>query len=44
MKKEDKRGRLDREVDKKISREIFEQNEKKNYCDMHKNIHLLVWV
>lgn len=28
MKKEDKRGRLDRDVDKKISREIFVQNEK----------------
>ena len=43
-KKEDKRGRLDREVDKKISREIFVQNEKINFGDMHKNIHLLVWV
>ena len=44
MKKEDKRGRLDREVDKKISREIFVQNEKINFGDMRKNIHLLVWV
>ena len=29
MKKEDKRGRVDRDVDKKISRETFVQNEKK---------------
>ena len=43
MKKEDKRGRLDRDVDKKISRETFVQNEK-NFGDMHKNIHLLAWV
>ncbi len=43
MKKEDKRGRLDRDVDKKISRETFVQNEKK-FGDMHKNIHLLAWV
>jgi hypothetical protein len=43
MKKEDKRGRLDRNVDKKISREAFVQNEK-NFGDMHKNIHLLAWV
>ena len=28
MKKEDKRGRRDRDVDKKISRETFVQNEK----------------
>lgn len=42
MKKEDKRGRLDRDVDKKISRETFVQNEK--IGDMHKNIHLLAWV
>ncbi len=40
MKKEDKRGRLDRNVDKKISREAFVQNEN-NFGDMHKNIHLL---
>ena len=44
MKKEDKRGRLDRDVDKKISREIFVQNEKINFGDIHKNIHLLAWV
>jgi len=44
MKKEDKRGRVDRDVDKKISRETFVQNEKKNFGDMHKNIHLLAWV
>ena len=31
MKKEDKRGRLDRNVDKKISREAFVQNEKINF-------------
>lgn len=44
MKKEDKRGRVDRDVDKKISRETFVQNEKINFGDMHKNIHLLAWV
>ena len=44
MKKEDKRGRVDRDVDKKISRETFVQNEKINFGDMHKNIHLLEWV
>lgn len=44
MKKEDKRGRLVRDVDKKISRETFVQNEKINFGDMHKNIHLLAWV
>lgn len=43
MKKEDKRGRLDIDVDKIISRETFVQNEK-NFGDMHKNIHLLAWV
>lgn len=37
-------GRMDRDVDKKISREIFVQNEKINFSDMHKNIHLLAWV
>ena len=36
MKKEDKRGRVDRDVDKKISRETFVQNEKINFGDMHK--------
>ena len=40
----EKRGRMDRDVDKKISREIFVQNEKINFGDMHKNIHLLAWV
>lgn len=37
MKKEDKRGRLDRDVDKKISRETFVQNEKKfrRYAQKH---------
>lgn len=44
MKKEDKRGRTDRDVDKKIPREIFVQNEKINFGDMHKNSHLLAWV
>ena len=40
----EKRGRMDRDVDKKISREIFVQNEKINFGDMYKNIHLLAWV
>lgn len=44
MKKEDKRVRMDRDVDKKIAREIFVQNEKINFGDMHKNSHLLAWV
>ena len=44
MKKEDKSGRMDRKVDKKISRETFGQNEKINFGDMHKIIHLLAWV
>lgn len=44
MKKEDKRGRMDRYVYKKISRGIFVQNEKINFGDMHKNSHLLAWV
>lgn len=36
MKKEDKRGRLDRDVDKKISRETFVQNEKiRRYAQKH---------
>ena len=44
MKKEDKRVRMDRDVDKKIAREIFVQNEKINFGDMHKHSHLLAWV
>ena len=44
MKKEDKKRGLDRDVDKKISWETFVQNEKINFGDMHKNIHLLAWV
>ncbi len=42
MKKEDKRGRMGRDVDKKIPRKIVVQIEK--IGDMHKNIHLLAWV
>lgn len=44
MKKEDKRRRTGRDVDKKIQRKIFVQNEKINFGDMHKNSHLLAWV